>query len=138
MKSIFRSIAVLAAVAASLAACGGAQAQALANAQVITGPSSSADIASARYVDVTPGTQTITDSKGVVHSVQLVNTTAVTGSEAYKGYAQLTTYKAINLRAAASVKCVGSSSVVDWYTGGAEVIPDGCALQSQVQAVSRR
>jgi hypothetical protein len=137
MKSIKAIAAAL--IVAALAACGGtAHAQAIASAQVVTGPSTTMDIASARYVDVTPGAQTITDSKGVVHSVQLVNPTAVTGSEAYRGYAPLTAYKAINLRAAASVKCVGSSTVVDWYTGGAEVIADGCALQSQVQAVARR
>lgn len=135
---MFKRIIAAAIIGAAIAACGGANAQAVANAQVVTGPSSSMDIASARYVDVTPGAQSITDSKGVVHSVSLVNATAVTGSEAYKGYAQLTTYKAINLRAAREVKCVGSSTVIDWYSTGAEVIADGCALQSQVQAVARR
>lgn len=137
MKGI-KEIAVAMIVVALAAFGGAAHAQAFANAQVVIGPSSSMDISSARYVDVTPGAQTITDSKGVVHTVQLVNATAVTGSEAYKGYAQLTTYKAINLRAAASVKCIGSSTVIDWYSTGIEVIADGCALQSQVQAVSRR
>lgn len=135
---MFKRIIAAAVIGAAIAACGGAQAQAVSQAQVVTGPSASMDIASARYVDVTPGAQTITDAKGVVHSVQLANVSAVTLSEAYKGYAPLGSYKAINLRAAASVKCVGSATVIDWYFGTAESIPDGCALQSQVQAVARR
>ena len=73
-----------------------------------------------------------------MHQVQLINTTAVTGAEAYKGYAQLTASKAINLQAAYSVKCINSSTVIDWRVGGAEVIADGCALQSQIHSVSRR
>jgi len=130
---------ILTAVFMNAALCiGSAQAQAIANAQVVTGPSSTADIALARYVDVTPGAQTITDAKGVTKSVQFVNTSAVTLSEAYKGYAALSTYRAINLRAAASVTCVSSSTVIEWYFGSAESIPDGCALQSQVQSVARR
>lgn len=128
--------AILAAVL--LATIGAAQAQAIAYSSVVTGPSTTMDISSARVVDVTPGAQTITDERGTVHAVQLVNASAVTGSEAYKGYAQLTAYKAINLQAAYSVKCINSSTVIDWRVGGAEVIADGCALQSKIHSLSRR
>lgn len=136
MKSNFFKSAVIA--AALFASIGAAQAQAYANASVVTGPSTTMDISSARYADVTPGAQTITDERGTVHQVQLVNPTAVTGSEAYKGYAQLTAYKAINLQAAYSVKCINSSTVIDWRVGGSEVIADGCALQSRIHTLSRR
>lgn len=128
--------AILAAVL--FATIGAAQAQAIAYSSVVTGPSTTMDISSARVVDVTPGAQTITDERGTVHAVQLVNASAVTGSEAYKGYAQLTAYKAINLQAAYSVKCINSSTVIDWRVGGAEVIADGCALQSKIHSLSRR
>ena len=128
--------AILAAVL--FATIGAAQAQAVAYSSVVTGPSTTMDISSARVVDVTPGAQTITDERGTVHAVQLVNASAVTGSEAYKGYAQLTAYKAINLQAAYSVKCINSSTVIDWRVGGAEVIADGCALQSKIHSLSRR
>lgn len=116
----------------------GAQAQAIAYSSVVTGPSSTMDISTARYVDVTPGAHTITDERGTVVPVHLVNYQAVTGSEAYKGYAQITGYKAINLQAAYSVKCINSATVIDWRVGGAEVIADGCALQSKIHSLSRR
>ena len=134
-----KRILAIAAVASILAACGGqAKAQALANSNVVVGPGATMDISTARYTDVTPGAQTITDARGVVRAVQLVNPSAITGSEAYKSYAAIGGYKAINLKMTISVSCSGSSTVIDWVVGNPEVIADGCALQSQVQAVSRR
>jgi len=136
MKTILLKSAILA--AAMFASFGAARAQAVANSSVVTGPSTTMDISTARYVDVTPGAQTITDERGITHAVQLVNAAAVTFSEPYKGYAQLTAYKAINLQVAYSVKCINSSTVIDWRVGGAEVLADGCALQSKIHSLSRR
>jgi len=137
-KRTMKFAADLLAASVVLAACGGAQAQALANSSVVTGPGSTMDISTARYIDVTPGAQTITDARGVVHAVKLVNPSAITGSEAFKGYAWYAQNKAINLKGSIKVDCQNSASMIDWVIGAAEVIPDGCERQSQVQAVSRR
>jgi hypothetical protein len=137
MKSI--KILVASIILAALAACGGqAKAQAIAWSQVIVSPTKTMDITSTRYVDLTPSAQTLTDEKGVTVPVVLVNNTAVTGSDAFHSYVQLSTYRYMNLRQTVSIECVGSNSVIDWKLTGVQTITDGCALSDLVKANSRR
>lgn len=132
--------ALFASIAVALATAAPAQAQAptYAGSNVVTGATSTMDISNIRYVDFTPGAQTITDERGVVHQVQFVNNTAVTGSEAYKKFIPVSANVAINPSAAYSIKCVNSATVIDWRITGAETINDGCAKQSKTQVYSRR
>lgn len=131
-----KRILVIAAVASILAACGGqAHAQAVAQSNVVTGPTSTADIANARFINLKDST--ITDTNGVTRAVHLVNETAVTGSEGFKNYIALGAKLYYNPTQATGSDCVASQSVIYWKNGP-QSFADGCALNSQIHSQSRR
>lgn len=131
------------AAALAFASIGAAQAQipAWAVSQLAVSPHTTLDLGSAHYVDLTPGAETLTDMNGVVHRIPLSTIWQVTGAEVFKSYWPLpmngkNVY--INLAQTVMVSCPANASVIQWQTGAAETVVDGCARADHIFFGSRR
>lgn len=129
------------AAALTFASIGAAHADAIAYSQITAGPHTTFDLTSARYVDLTPGAETLTDMNGVVHRIPLNTILQVTGAETFKNYWKLPAAGPnvyINLAQTVMVNCPANASVIQWQTGAAETLVDGCARADQIFFGSRR
>lgn len=138
---MLKRICILAAVALSLAACGGQafaqQTQASNQAQCTA--TKSVDLASARKVNISNlAAVKVTDYAGTVHTCQFSNPNVFTFADAAKNYKlNVNTNDYVNLSQTTSVDCVASQTVVAWHSGS-ESIPDSCSFSSAVYSYSRR
>lgn len=96
------------------------------------------DLWSARYVDMTPGSQRVVDKAGNQITGAFASDSAFTYSEPAKRYAKVGAYLYQNTSQSPSVSCVSGQTVIPWYTGGTETLADSCSRASTIWGLSRR